>query len=98
MINVHEVVPGCPHANCRHLLYTGKCLDECLKRYRNELGINNRAKWLHRGKYNDFLWCECSNCGFRVENYTAVVCGKSSTDYVDVKYKFCPMCGKAMEV
>lgn len=97
MINSHEVVSDCRHANCRHLLDTGKCLDECLKRYRSELGIN-KAKWKHRGAYNDFIWAECSNCGFRVENYKAVKTGHSDTDYVEVKYKFCPMCGKPMEV
>jgi ribosomal protein L33 len=94
MINSHEVVPDCRQANCRHQLDTGKCLDECLKRYR---GIN-KAKWKHRGAYNDFIWAECSNCGFRVENYKAVKTGRSDTDYVEVKYKFCPMCGKPMEV
>jgi hypothetical protein len=98
MRNIDNVVPDCRHANCQHLFYTGSCLQECLKQYINELGINSKARWRHRGAYNDFIWAECSNCGFRVENYKAVKTGRSDTDYVDVKYNFCPMCGKAMEV
>jgi ribosomal protein L33 len=98
MINAHEVVPDCKHVNCTHLLYTGSCLSECLKRYKSELGVNTEARWTHRGAYNDFIWAECSNCGFRVENYKAVKTGRSDTDYVEAKYKFCPMCGKSMGV
>lgn len=98
MLNGHEVVPDCRHANCRHLIDTGKCLDECLRRYRVELGANNYAFWRHRGAHNDFLWVECSNCGFRVENYKAVVFDGSDTKFKDVKYKYCPICGKEMKV
>lgn len=98
MINSHEVILSCPHYTfCSYYLYVGSCKQECLNKRAKELG-NAVAKWKHRAANNDFLWCECSNCGFRVENYVAVVCGKSSTDYVDVKYKFCPMCGKPMGV
>jgi hypothetical protein len=98
MINEHEVVPNCQHANCHHLLYTGKCLNECLKRYHAEVGAGNYAFWRHRGAHNDYLWAECSNCGFRVEAYKAVISEGSDTNYVGVKYKFCPMCGKEMKV
>ena len=98
MINSNYVVPNCPHALCTHQLHTGKCLDECLRRYRAEIKASNHAFWRHRGANNDFIWCECSNCGFRVEAYHAVKLGTSSTDYVDVKYKFCPICGKEMRV
>ena len=98
MINAHEVVPDCNNVSCTHLLYTGRCLDRCLSIYKSGLGASGGAYWKSRANHNDFLWVECSNCGFRVENYKAVVCGKSSTDYVDVQYKFCPMCGKEMRV
>ena len=98
MINAHEVVPNCPHVECTHQLYTGKCLDECMKRYRAEMGTSNYAFWRHRGAHNDYIWVECSNCGFRVENYKAVVFDGSDTKFKDVKYKFCPICGKEMRV
>jgi hypothetical protein len=100
MRNCDNIVPECRHTNCHHQLYTGKCLDACLKRYRAELGIgaNNIAYWRHRGAHNDYIWVECSNCGFRVENYKAVVFDCSDTKFKDVKYKFCPICGKEMKV
>ena len=56
------------------------------------------AYWLHRARYNDYIWCECSNCGFWVEHYKAVVTQGCDTNFVDVKYKFCPICGKEMRV
>ena len=56
------------------------------------------AYWLHRGRYNDYIWCECSNCGFWVEHYKAVITQGYDTNFVDVKYKFCPICGKEMRV
>lgn len=56
------------------------------------------AKWQHRAEHNDYLWAECSNCGFRVENYKAVEVGKSSTEYVSVKYRRCPQCEAKMKV
>ena len=59
---------------------------------------NAMAYWKPRAEFNDYLWAECSNCGFRVEAYKAVYTGISSTDYTSVKYKFCPMCGKSMRV
>jgi hypothetical protein len=98
VINGNEVVPNCPHVCCTHQLHTGKCLDECIKRYRAEMGTSNHAFWRHRSAYNDFIWCECSNCGFRVEAYKAVVSEDRDTNYVDVKYKYCPICGKEMRV
>ena len=98
MINSKEVVPDCRQANCRHLLYTGRCLAECLRRYKGELVVSNHAFWRHRGAYNDFIWVECSNCGFREEGYKAVVKDGCDTKFKDVKYKFCPMCGKEMRV
>lgn len=54
------------------------------------------ATWKHRGDKNDFLWAECSNCGWRVENYKAVEIGVSSTDYIGIKYKRCPKCEAKM--
>jgi hypothetical protein len=99
MINGNEIISDCPHYTfCTYVLYVGTCMKECFKRREKEMGTNNYAFWRHRGAYNDFLWCECSNCGFRIEAYTAVKAGKSSTDYIDVRYKFCPMCGKEMKV
>lgn len=99
MINGNEVLSNCPHYTfCAHVLYVGSCMKECLKRRDKELGAKNYAFWRHRGAHNDFLWVECSNCGFRVENYKAVVFDGSDTKFKDVKYKFCPMCGKEMRV
>jgi hypothetical protein len=73
-------------------------MDECFRQRDKEMSVNNYAFWRHRGAHNDFIWCECSNCSFRVENYKAVVMNGSDTDYADVKYRFCPMCGKEMKV
>ena len=54
--------------------------------------------WMNRSKHNDHLWAECSECGFRIENYKAVETGISSDDYVAVKWNYCPKCGSKMEV
>lgn len=60
--------------------------------------LETLAFWQDRAAYNDFLWSECSNCGFQVEHYKAVETGRSSTDYTRPKYGFCPKCGKPMAV
>lgn len=101
MINPEEVVPTCNLAPCAHLTYTGRCLEECLKYYKKQLGEKTStsiAFWRHRAAHNDYIWVECSNCGFRVENYKAVVLDGCDTKFKDVKYKFCPICGKEMRV
>ena len=96
-----NLITDCPHFFlCATAHYTGKCAKQCFDKYHKELGIKPTvtARWKHRAEHNDFLWAECSNCGFRVEAYKAVKAGKSSTDYTEVKYNFCPNCGKPMEV
>ena len=55
------------------------------------------AHWKTREEYNDYLWVECSNCGFRVENYKAVKTGMSSTDIVGNKWNACPACCARMD-
>lgn len=40
----------------------------------------------------------CSSCGFRVEPVRAVETGWSSSEFTGVKYRHCPMCGRAMRV
>lgn len=55
--------------------------------------MNPDGYWKTRQAYNDYLWVECSNCGFRVENYNAVKTGVSSTDIVEIRWHFCPKCG-----
>lgn len=105
MINSHENIMECPRwAFCSTPLYTGRCSKICFelrdkysKAYMHT-EINRIAYWEHRAKHNDYLWVECSNCGFRVENYKAVVLDRSDTKFSDVKYKFCPICGKEMGV
>lgn len=57
-----------------------------------------KARWKNRTEYNDYLWAECSNCGFRIENYKAVVTGRSSTEYTKPIWKYCPKCGSEMSV
>ena len=54
------------------------------------------AQWKTREKHNDYLWVECSNCGFRVENYKAVETGRSSTDVIGYKWHACPKCTAKM--
>ena len=56
------------------------------------------AYWQHRGKHNDYIWAECSNCGFREENWKVVEMGASDTDYIAVKLPYCPECGSHMNV
>lgn len=56
------------------------------------------GEWKHRAEYNDFLHCECSNCGFTTENYRAIkTYGKSDTDYTSYSWHFCPKCGAKMD-
>ena len=49
-------------------------------------------------KSNDYIHAECSGCGFQVESYDAVETGRSSTEYIKAKWKFCPKCGAKMKV
>ena len=55
------------------------------------------AYWKTREHHNDYLWVECSNCGFRVENYVAVKLGISSTDVIGNKWNGCPICLAKMD-
>ena len=54
------------------------------------------AQWKTREAKNDYLWVECSNCGFWVENYKAVELGVSSTDVIGYKWHACPKCTAKM--
>lgn len=55
------------------------------------------AYWKNRAAKNDFLWCNCSNCNFIIENYRAISeFGKTNSEYIKVRYKFCPECGAIM--
>lgn len=55
-----------------------------------------QAQWKTREAQNDYLWVECSNCGYRVENYKAVETGRSSTDIVGYRWHACPKCTAKM--
>lgn len=57
-----------------------------------------RAFWEHMASQGDLSHAKCSNCGFTVETARAVETGWSTTEYVSVRYRFCPMCGRAMSV
>lgn len=63
-----------------------------------ELEEPKYAQWKTREYRNDYLWVECSNCGFIVENYNAVKLGRSSTDVVDYKWHACPKCMAKMRL
>jgi hydrogenase maturation factor HypF (carbamoyltransferase family) len=78
-------------------LYAGSCSKYCFDRRAKE-DKTNIAYWEHRAKHNDYILVECSNCGFRIENYKAVVLDRCDTKFSDVKYKFCKICGKEMRV
>lgn len=94
-----RIIYSCNNANCRHPIDTGKCLDECWRRFKDQKKPEESfAYWEHRAQHNDYLWVQCSNCGFRIENYVAVVLAGCDTKFSDVKYKFCPICGKEMRV
>lgn len=62
----------------------------------NCLAIQKNAYWKTREDKNDYLWVECSNCGFMVENYKAVELGCHSTDVIGYKYHSCPICTAKM--
>lgn len=62
----------------------------------NGVTVSETAQWKTREAYNDYLWVECSNCGFRVENYLAVETGRSSTDVVGYRWHACPKCTAKM--
>ena len=47
---------------------------------------------------DSMLHVSCSSCGFRVETVRAVETGWTSSEHVGVKYKFCPVCGRAMHI
>lgn len=55
------------------------------------------GRWKNRAHLNDHLWAECSNCGFRQESYKVVELGRSSDDYVGVRWHYCPLCGARMD-
>ena len=69
------------------------CLLECPPNDDLRQGV-----WKNRAEHNDYIWCECSECGFREEAWKTVKTGTSSSDYVDVKWHFCPKCGAIMSV
>ena len=62
----------------------------------NGVTIQKNAYWKTREDKNDYLWVECSNCGFMVENYKAVELGCHSTDIISYKYHSCPICTAKM--
>jgi hypothetical protein len=103
MINDNEHILECPRWGiCSTPVYTGRCSAVCFAlKSKYESTYNDKANiayWEHRAAYNDFIWVECSNCKFRVENYKAVVLAGSDTKFSDTKYKYCPICGKEMRV
>ena len=100
MMNDTECISSCPRWSfCATPIYTGKCSKVCFElKAKYESTRLETATWKNRAEHNDFIWAECSNCGFKVENYKAVKTGKSDTEYIEAIYKFCPMCGKPMEV
>ena len=102
MINSQDYIMDCPRwAFCSIPVYTGRCSKVCFElksKYESTYQVASHAYWEHRAQYNDYLWVECSNCKFQVEKYKAVVCDGSDTKFSEVKYKFCPICGKEMRV
>lgn len=54
------------------------------------------AYWKPCANTNDFINCECSNCGCKVPAIDAVQFGQTSSDYVGIIYRFCPRCGSPM--
>lgn len=94
-----RIIHDCPNASCTVPLTTGACLYQCWVRYKGDSKPPCEvAYWRHRGAHNDYIWAECSNCGFREENWKVVKLGKSDTDYVEVKWNYCPKCGKEMRI
>lgn len=58
------IIHSCNNANCTHPIYTGKCLDECWRRFRGEKKAEESSAYGDPRVYqHDFLLVECSNCG-----------------------------------
>lgn len=70
----------------------------CLDTYLLDKSI--AAHWMTREHKNDFLWVECSNCGFLVENYKALKIGDGTNGplgkIVGYNYHACPKCTAKM--
>lgn len=105
LIELLNIVP-CKEGCCS-AMHGGRCIDlDDLDRCQIESIVNNliangvtirkNACWKTREDKNDYLWVECSNCGFVVENYKAVKLGCSSTDVIGYKYHSCPICTAKM--
>lgn len=54
------------------------------------------AYWTASGKGPMFT--ACSKCGFQIETLRAVETGWTSTEYVGIRYRFCPSCGSPMHL
>lgn len=78
--------------------YTLEFLDEEYALTMKRKSFEYSAKWQNRAEHNDYIHAECSGCGFQVESYDAVETGRSSTEYIKAKWKFCPKCGAKMTV
>ena len=89
------IIYDCPNTSCKEPLLTGRCKQKCWDIYNGDIGY---AYWERCAKHGDRIWVECSNCGFRTESYNAVILDSRAATFSDVKYKFCPMCGKEMRI
>lgn len=91
---IHE--PGYQHEG--EDFYSGVCAVDVEIACLDKIVLDDplTAHWKTREARNDYLWVECSNCGFLVENYKAVKTGRSSTDIVEYKWHACPKCTAKM--
>ena len=71
--------------------------EEILKIPKADVVEVKHGRWKDRAYLNDYIWAECSNCGFIEENIKVVKLGCSSTDFVGVKWYYCPKCGAKMD-
>ena len=82
--------------------YSGVCAVEseiaCLNAYVFDESI--AAHWKTKEDKNDFLWVECSNCGFSVKNYEALKVGDGTdgplAKVIGYNYHACPKCTAKM--
>ena len=54
------------------------------------------AYWKTREAQKDTLWMECSSCGYKLENFRAVILGDKPTDIKGVRCHVCPNCEARM--
>ena len=87
---------SCGHKRCSSCLLF-RLAKEKVEQSAADVVKVKHGRWKDRAYLNDYIWAECSNCGFIEENIKVVKLGCSSTDFVGIKWHYCPKCGTKMD-